>query len=66
MSSEDVEQICRTCCTVLNPDVKFRSIFKAGRIMGDISTLADIISGLFGQLEVCLHFLLPFHLFFLI
>lgn len=57
MSSDDEETICRTCCTVLSSDVKFRAIFKAGRIMGTISTLADIISGLFGHLEVCFHFL---------
>lgn len=54
MSSDDLETFCRTCCIVLNSDVKFQAIFKAGRIMGTISTLADIISGLFGHLEVCL------------
>lgn len=53
MSSDDLETCCRTCCTILNPNVKFQAIFKAGRIMGTISTLADIISGLFGHLEVC-------------
>lgn len=55
MSSDDLETVCRTCCIVLNSDVKFQAIFKAGRIMGTISTLADIISGLFGHLEVCLY-----------
>lgn len=53
MSSDEVEisYICRACCNS-SPDEKFRSIFKAGRIMGSILTLADIISGLFGQIEI--------------
>lgn len=64
MSSEDVKTICRTCCTVLSADVKFRAIFKAGRILGNISTLADIISSLFGQLEVCFSFFFFHECFF--